>query len=134
MDKQLFGNFLREKRTTSGNSIEKYADQLGVSTLTLRRWESGQYAPRNNEQYKKVASVYGISKTELLSYTGVCISDTVEGADKETDLLPLIKHIAQAKLKSLKQDDLNHLIRAFCKVDGTNFDSQIIEVLIRFKD
>jgi transcriptional regulator with XRE-family HTH domain len=134
MDKKAFGRLLLRKREDAAKSVEEYAGQLDLSPITLRRWEDGLYAPRNNDQYKKIASVYGLSKVELLSYTGVSISDTVEGADKDTDLLPLLKLIAETKLQTLDQDGLNHLIRAFCKSDGTDFDPKTIEVLIRFRD
>jgi transcriptional regulator with XRE-family HTH domain len=134
MDKKAFGSFLRQKREANGKSVEEYAGQLDLSPITLRRWEDGLYAPRNNDQYKKVASVYGLSKAEVLKYTGVSLANNVEGADKETDLLPLIKQIAKTKLQNLNQDGLNHLIRAFCKSKGVDFDSQTIEILIRFME
>lgn len=40
------GDDLRQLRLISGLSLTDAADELGISTESLRRWERGQFEPR----------------------------------------------------------------------------------------
>lgn len=40
------GDDLRQLRLISGLSLKDAADEVGISTESLRRWERGQYEPR----------------------------------------------------------------------------------------
>ncbi len=135
MDKKAFGIFLRKRRqAVVGKTLEECALELKLSPVTLRRWEQGLYAPRV-AHYRSIGEVYGLTHSEILTYTGVDLGDTVAVTESEDrDLLPLIKKIATANVPRIDQRSLNGLIRAFCKCGGVDFDANTIEVLVRFQD
>lgn len=55
---------LRQCRAESGLTQKDVAAQLGVSTDTMTRWESGQTYP-NALQVIKLASIYGTAIDEI---------------------------------------------------------------------
>ena len=61
-----FGDRLRKLRKKSGLTQEKLADAVGVSLLTLFRWEKGERSPRIDE-IKALAKALGVSEADLLN-------------------------------------------------------------------
>lgn len=57
---------IRQARKSRGLTQAELAEQLGLSEMTVRRWESGQRSPRM-EEIQKLAVVLGVPVTELLS-------------------------------------------------------------------
>ena len=57
---------LQELRKREGFSQSKLADLVGVSFMTIRRWESGEVIPRLDE-IKRLADVLHITVDELLN-------------------------------------------------------------------
>ena len=56
---------VKSQRSRLGLSLMKYAALLNVTSLTLRRWESGEARPRKSQILRLVA-IRGISKREAI--------------------------------------------------------------------
>ena len=65
---ETIGERLRRLRKKSGLTQEKLADAVGVSLLTLFRWEKGERSPRIDE-IKALAKALGVSEADLLNDT-----------------------------------------------------------------
>lgn len=50
-------------------SQEVLATHLGVTAMTVSRWERGEYMPRRKD-WQRIADVTGIQYTELLPHVG----------------------------------------------------------------
>ena len=61
-----FGSRLRAFRKKSGLNQTQLAEKIGVSLLTLFRWEKGERAPRVDE-VKALAKALGVSEADLLN-------------------------------------------------------------------
>ncbi len=60
MSKHL-GEKIKEARQAAGMSQETCAQQLGVSTSALQKWEQCQRTPRNTTTIKKIANLLHIN-------------------------------------------------------------------------
>ena len=58
-------HIIRSLRERSGYTQAALAQAIGVSDMTVRRWESGQREPRASE-IAKLCEVLGVSEAELL--------------------------------------------------------------------
>ena len=63
---KVFSNRLRELRKNAGLTQEKFKNLVGVSLMTLKRWESGIISPRIDE-LKRIAEVLNISEEQLIN-------------------------------------------------------------------
>lgn len=61
-----FAQRLRELRKKAGMSQTDLANAIGVSLLTVFRWENAERQPRLDE-IKGLASTFGLSESELLN-------------------------------------------------------------------
>ena len=61
-----FSQRLKELRKQARLSQSNFADLVGVSFMTIRRWESGEVIPRMNE-IKQICEVLQVSESELLN-------------------------------------------------------------------
>lgn len=61
-----FGSKLKTLRKKAGFTQESLAEQINVSVLTIKRWESNKNSPRVNE-IKKICEALNVSEEELLS-------------------------------------------------------------------
>ena len=66
MDKNSFGKRLKLFRKKSGLTQDDLADKIGVSYMTVRRWEAEKVTPRMDE-IKKMCQVLNISEEELFN-------------------------------------------------------------------
>lgn len=64
MEENSFGERLRKLRKAASLSQTQLAELIGVSLLTLFRWEKGERHPRT-EDIKKLAKALHISEAEL---------------------------------------------------------------------
>ena len=64
MEDNSFAQNLRKLRKSAGLSQTQLADLVGVSLLTLFRWEKGDRQPRA-EEIKKIAQVLHVAEAEL---------------------------------------------------------------------
>jgi len=62
--KELFGKRLVYLRTKHAINQEELAFKVGVSVMTVRRWEHGEYGPEF-DRLEKIAKAFGISLEEL---------------------------------------------------------------------
>jgi len=65
---------IRYIRAVAGLSQEKFADGIGVTKLTVNRWESGTSIPNNIAQ----AGIYNVSKKYNVQFFDLIISDMPE--------------------------------------------------------
>ena len=83
---------IRKARKSSGLSQHQLADSLGLSFMTIRRWESGEVSPRIDE-IQKIAKVLDTSAKYLLGFSNnpnaiepyQNISNVLELADEAAD-------------------------------------------------
>ena len=68
LDSKKFSKLLIELRKREKLSQSRLAELVGVSFMTVRRWESGEIIPRINE-VKRLAEVLHIPVDELLNGT-----------------------------------------------------------------
>ena len=61
-----FGSRLKAFRKKAGLTQEDLADVLGLSYMTIRRWEAGKVTPRL-EEIKAIAKALGVSESDLLN-------------------------------------------------------------------
>lgn len=61
-----FGNRLKALRKKAGFNQEDLADAVGVSVMTIRRWEWNERTPRVDE-VKALAKALGVSEAQLLN-------------------------------------------------------------------
>ena len=60
-----FGKRLKALRKKAGLTQEELADVLGISYMTVRRWEAEKVSPRI-EEIKAIAQALGVSEADLL--------------------------------------------------------------------
>lgn len=65
---ETFGNRLKALRKSKGLNQTQLAEKIGVSLLTLFRWEKDERQPRMNE-IKALAKALGVSEADLLNDT-----------------------------------------------------------------
>ena len=83
---------IRKARKSSGLSQHQLADSLGLSFMTIRRWESGEVSPRIDE-IQKIAKTLNTSAEYLLGFSNnpnviephQNISNVLTLADKAAD-------------------------------------------------
>lgn len=61
----MLNEVIRTLRKRKGLTQEQFAEQLGISVMTVRRWEWGERVP-NAEDLKKASQVLDIPVTELI--------------------------------------------------------------------
>lgn len=66
MDTKKFTEQLRALRKKAGYTQESLSELLGISFMTVRRWESGKVIPRMDE-IKKLAQALNVTDDELLN-------------------------------------------------------------------
>ena len=67
MSKELFGRRLVQLRKQRRISQEELAFMVGVSVMTVRRWEHGNYGPEF-DNLLKIAEVLKVEPWELLYF------------------------------------------------------------------
>lgn len=65
----ILGKRIRELRLQSGRTQEALAHELGVSMMTVSRWERDQHKPSLNE-LGRLAEALGVTAADLLSENG----------------------------------------------------------------
>ncbi len=68
MNKTTLLEQIKRTRKSKGLTQAELAERLGKSEMTIRRWESEERSPRM-EEVQKIAQVFNISVSELLSDT-----------------------------------------------------------------
>ena len=67
MEENSFGKNLRELRIKAGLTQEGLAELLNMSTMTVRRWETGTTLPPRINEIKKLAQILNVSEDKLLN-------------------------------------------------------------------
>ena len=75
--KSEFAEFLTLLRKRAGFNQADFADEVGVSVDTVRRWEGGTQEPRLGE-LKNIAKSLGVSIGQLTDDTTANLSDNLE--------------------------------------------------------
>lgn len=66
--KELFGQRLVYFRTKQKITQEELAFRIGISVMTLRRWEHGTFGPDSLDKVEKAAQVLGVEAWELFTF------------------------------------------------------------------
>ena len=96
MDAIKTGNYIREKREARGLTQEQLADQIGFSTRSVQKWESGSVSNIKLESLEKLADVLKVSLNEIRAGQDLDIND-----DIKTILDEQTRQIIQAEEKAL---------------------------------
>lgn len=67
---ESFGQRIRRLRVSAGYSQERLAVEIGISTKSIQRYESGKYQP-DTYAVKKLAAFFGVSTDYLLGSAGL---------------------------------------------------------------
>jgi HTH-type transcriptional regulator, competence development regulator len=65
-----FGQFVRDRRTTKGFSLRKFAELVGVSPTYLSQVEQGNCDPPTAERVRRMAEILGDNVDELTALAG----------------------------------------------------------------
>lgn len=65
MADKIFARRIKELRVSSGRTQESLARELGVSWITVSRWERGTSEPPLH-QLRRIAETLGVQPSELL--------------------------------------------------------------------
>ncbi|MBY0385110.1 helix-turn-helix transcriptional regulator, partial [bacterium] len=91
-EKISISEIMRKRRNEIGLTIAVCAKEIGVSQSTYREWEYGRAI--SGEPYAKIASLLGLSLSELLGRDKTeLIIKTEEVEEKMEEILQLIKVI-----------------------------------------
>ena len=66
MNESNIGRNIKTVRKSRGFTQEKLSNKLGVSIMTIRRWESGSRIPKFNT-VEKIADALGITTDQLIN-------------------------------------------------------------------
>ena len=89
----MLGNKLKELRKRKGLTLEEVADALGTSKQTIHRYENGVIANVPHEKIEKLASLFGISPSELMGWgTNLPAYDNIMNIERKR--LPMLGTIA----------------------------------------
>lgn len=77
------GDRLRILRVTRKLSVSEVAERIGVSPSTYREWEYGRKI--KGEPYEKLAKIYSVSLSELLTGKKNTIQDKLSEIEKIID-------------------------------------------------
>lgn len=67
-------NRIKELRQKKGVSVQKIADEVGLSQSMLSSYENGTRAPRDNETWGRLANYFGVSVSYLMGLTDKLVS------------------------------------------------------------
>ena len=81
IDQEKIGGFLRDLRKEKGQTQEALAEQFGVSSKSVSRWETGKTRP-DLATLVELADYYEVDIKEILD--GERKSETMEKEEKET--------------------------------------------------
>ena len=84
---------IRYIRAVAGLSQEKFADEIGVTKLTVTRWESGTSIPNNIAQ----AGIYNVAKKYKVQFFDLIISDMPE--HKMVNKRVILYHASRSGIK-----------------------------------
>lgn len=88
LDVSRLGRFVRTKRTASGVSLERLAEQAGVSGGYLSKIENGSVESPDIRHLARIGDVLGVSVGELLTEAGLA----------GTDVLPDVAYYLKTRL------------------------------------
>lgn len=82
MDTKKIGNFLKNKRTELGYTLEEVANKLNVSKQAISLWELGNVKRMKRENIENLSKLYNISPLKILGY------EDNEIEEKQETLIP----------------------------------------------
>lgn len=61
------GNIIKRLRIENNMTLEQLGDKVGVGKSTVRKWENGMIANMRRDKIAKIADVFNVSPSYLLS-------------------------------------------------------------------
>lgn len=77
------GNSLRDARRQAGLDVVKVAEEFGVTTRTVMRWECGENEP-SLTIIRRLSELYSVSVDRLINPSGRFIQGSAENSDLKT--------------------------------------------------
>ena len=113
MDNRPIGVKLYELRINRGETQEQVAESIGISYVSLSRYETGQRIPKLNI-VKKLANYYGVSLDELLG----------DSTDVKVEIIPrtIEARIVSFGMDQLPQDERDRIINVLQAMYANNPD------------
>ena len=112
-DKEIVGTNLLNIRTQKGETQEQVADSIGISYVSLCRYETGQRMPKMNI-LAKLADHFGVSVDELMGR---------ESSEEEKENAPRTPEtiIVSANMDDLPQKDREVILSVFLAMMRKNY-------------
>ena len=98
-------DIIKEKRKEYGMTMKELADNLGVSSGTISRWESGEISNMRRDAIASLAKALDISPAILIGWTPD--TSTLQQSSKATEYETLLKKIP----------DLHEAIKLYSTLD-----------------
>ena len=80
MDIQNLAELIRQKRKSKGLTQAELAERLGLSEMTIRRWEASKRSPRMEE----ISELANVLETPVDFFVGNNISSDIEKTEKSS--------------------------------------------------
>jgi transcriptional regulator with XRE-family HTH domain len=118
--------FLRERRAHLGKSQKQIALALGMPPNQYSQYESRGFLPRDPERLQKLANALEVSVEKVLMKKGH------QKPAADSDILPLIKAIAESGCQKFFLDDLHFLLQTQQGL-RTPMTAEIVAALLRHR-
>lgn len=101
------GVLIKEKRKERGLTLQNVADHLGISKMTVSKWENGQIQNIRRDNLIPLCSLLGLSPVQLIDSVEVEQAITINGFKTQVNyLLHQTKDLSDSE-KNLIKDYVN---------------------------
>lgn len=109
--KKSFGALVRQQRSSQGWSVQKFAQEVGVSTNFMSSMERGLRPPPGEQKIIRIAKLLGQDKDEMLAMAGKVASDVTEVIiQRPKQLTALIRRLSHAPGQRIDSYTANSLL------------------------
>lgn len=106
------GELIKEKRKDRGLTLQNVADHLGISKMTVSKWENGQIQNIRRDNLIPLCSLLGLSPIQLIDSVEVEQTITINGFKSQISYL-------LHRVPSLEENE-KELIRNYIDLICTN--------------
>lgn len=103
-------NKIKDLRKEKGLTQQELADKIGVTKLTILRWEKGDRVPKSDKA-QKLADYFGVTVAYLLNFTDERTFDDATNDDSVQELIETGQEYAKYYLKDKTLEQFENLIR-----------------------
>ena len=103
-------NKIKDLRKEKGLTQQELADKIGVTKLTILRWEKGDRVPKSDKA-QKLADYFGVTVAYLLNFTDERTFDDATNDDSVQELIEMGQEYAKYYLKDKTLEQFENLIK-----------------------